>query len=144
MSDWASRFLSLARTVAGWSKDSTQVGAVAVEPASKRVLQTGYNGIPRGVRDLPSRLERPHKYRFVCHAEANLVAHAARSVLQGATVYVTHQPCADCAKLLINAGVARVVCGDGSTAMSAELFDAARVMFAEAGVEVEMQRSNQQ
>lgn len=139
MADWSARFLDLARTVAQWSKDTTKVGAVAVDPASRRVLELGFNGIPRGVHDWPARLERPLKYRFACHAEQNLVAHAARSVLEGATVFVTHAPCADCAKLLINAGVARVVCGDGQTAMSPDLFTAARVMFDEAGVSFDQQ-----
>lgn len=134
---WTARFLDLAHHVAQWSKDSTKVGAVAVSAKDRRVLQTGFNGIPRGVRDLPTRMERPAKYRFTCHAEANLVAHAARSVLDGATVYVTHAPCCDCAKLLINAGVAKVVYGPGQTAMNPEMFSAAATMFSEAGVEVE-------
>lgn len=134
---WTQRFLDLASHVAQWSKDGTQVGAVAVDPSSKQILELGFNGIPRGVRDLPSRMERPVKYRFTCHAEQNLVAHAARSVLEGATVYVTHAPCCDCAKLLINAGVKRIVCGSGQTNMKPEMFEAARTMFAEAGVEVE-------
>ena len=134
---WTQRFLDLASHVAQWSKDSTKVGAVAVNPVSRHVLEMGYNGPPRGVRDLPSRFERPDKYKYACHAEASLVAHAARSVLEGATVYVTHAPCCDCAKLLINAGVAKVVCGSGQTNMKPEMFEAARTMFAEAGVEVE-------
>lgn len=134
---WTQRFLDLAHEVAQWSKDSTKVGAVAVSYDDRRVMETGYNGIPRGVRDLPSRMERPAKYKFMCHAEQNLVAHAARSTLDGAIVYVTHAPCCDCAKLLINAGVAKVVYGAGQTNMNPEMFEAARTMFAEAGVEVE-------
>lgn len=135
---WTSRFLDLAQHIAQWSKDpSTKVGAVAVETTSKRVLETGYNGPPRGVRDLPTRFERPAKYYCTAHAEQNLVAHAARSVLAGSTVYVTHAPCCDCAKLLINAGVAKVVYGAGQTNMKPEMFTAAATMFAEAGVEVE-------
>lgn len=134
---WTGRFLDLAQHIAQWSKDTTKVGAVAVDPSSKHVLETGYNGIARGVKDLAARMERPLKYKFMCHAEANLVAHAARSVLSGATVYVTHAPCCDCAKLLINAGVAKVVYGDGQTAMNPEMFMAAAIMFDEAGVEVE-------
>ena len=134
---WTGRFLDLAQHIAQWSKDSTKVGAVAVNPQSRHILELGFNGIPRGVRDLPSRLERPAKYRFACHAEQNLVAHAARSVLEGSTVYVTHAPCCDCAKLLINAGVAKVVYGNGQTNMNPEMFAAAATMFAEAGVEVE-------
>jgi dCMP deaminase len=130
---WCDRFLTLAQHVAGWSKDTTKVGAVAVDYA-KRVLETGYNGLPRGVRDLPERMERPAKYLWTGHAEANLVAHAARDRLQGSTVYVTHLCCSGCARSLINAGVAVVVCGDGTTSMPQEEFDVAVQMFREAGV----------
>lgn len=132
---WLWRFRDLAKQVASWSKDSTKVGAVAVTD-DKAVVATGYNGLPRGVMDLPERLERPAKYLYTTHAEANIVAHAARTVLRGTTVFVTHCCCAQCAALLINAGVARVVIGDGKTHMSDETFIAAKQMFIEAGVEV--------
>lgn len=136
---WHRRFLSLARHVAGWSKDpSTKVGAVAVSPA-RAVIETGYNGLPRGVADTPERMERPAKYLWTAHAEENLVAHAARARLEGTTVYVTHFCCAACTRMLINAGVAKVVVGVGQTNMPAETFNAARQMFCEAGVEIEHQ-----
>ena len=108
---WTQRFLDLAAHVAGWSKDpSTRVGAVAVDPDSRAVLSTGYNGLPRGVEDHCSRMQRPGKYLWTAHAEENLVAHAARHTLRGATVYVTHLCCANCTRMLINAGVAKIVC----------------------------------
>ena len=136
MSKWVRFFLGMAHTVATMSKDSTRVGAVAADD-SRRILETGYNGVPRGVRDTAERLERPEKYLWVSHAEENLVAHAARDRLAGSTVYVTHLCCARCARSLINAGVAKVVCGDGTTSMPAEEFGAAVTMFQEAGVELE-------
>ena len=137
MADWTARFMDLARHIAGWSKDSTQVGAVAVGP-NREVLATGYNGPPRGVEDRPERFVRPEKYRFASHAEQNAVAHAARHgvSLDGATVYVTHYPCSTCARLLIQSGISAVVVGDGITSMPADEFDAAAVMFKEAGVTV--------
>ena len=56
---WNQRFLEIAKTVAGWSKDpSTKVGAVAVSDA-RAILTTGYNGIPRFVADFPERYRRP-------------------------------------------------------------------------------------
>lgn len=143
MTDWHGRFLALAATIAGWSKDPrTKVGAVAVG-TSKQVLETGFNGIPRGVRDLDERMERPAKYLWTAHAEENLVAHAARKQLEGSTVYVTHLCCAACARMLINAGVAAVVVGDGQTSMPQDQFDAAAVMFEEAGVGVITQEIEQ-
>lgn len=136
MSKWTERFMSLAKEVASWSKDSTKVGSVAVD-VDKRVLETGYNGLPRGVDDKPERMERPAKYLWTSHAESNLVAHAARDRLLGSTVYVTHLCCSGCARSLINAGVSRVVCGDGITSMPQEEFDVAIQMFHEAGVVLE-------
>lgn len=133
---WMQRFLALAQSIASWSKDTTKVGAVAVD-TSKRILETGFNGLPRGVADLPERMERPAKYLWTGHAEENLVSHAARDRLAGSTVYVTHLCCNGCARMLINAGVARVVVGDGTTSMPQEQFDVAVQMFREAGVTLE-------
>lgn len=133
---WRKRFLDLARLVASWSKDpTTHVGAVATD-ADRGVLESGYNGLPRGVLDLEFRVERPAKYLWTTHAEANLVAAAAKHRLSGSTVYVTHVCCAQCAALLINAGVAEVVAGSGDTSMPQEQFDVAMEMFMEAGVKV--------
>jgi dCMP deaminase len=133
---WAKRFMDVAQVVAQWSKDpSTKVGAVAVD-MDNRVLETGYNGLPRHVEDRTERMERPQKYMWTAHAEENLVAHAARDRLDGATVYVTHMCCASCTRMLINAGVARVVVGPGVTSMPLEQFEIARTMLSEAGVEL--------
>ncbi len=138
---WSKRFLDLAHVVAAWSKDSTKVGAIAVGNC-QQILATGYNGPPRGVEDnldrvgLPSSVN-PKKLLWCLHAEANLVAHAARPSLQDTTVYVTHHCCAQCAALLINAGVKHVVYGGGTTVMPDEHFEVASQMFEEAGVTVE-------
>lgn len=132
---WHNRFLDLAKHIASWSKDTTKVGAVAVAP-SKQILETGFNGLPRGVLDLPERMQRPAKYLWTSHAEENLVSHAARQVLAGSTVYVTHLCCSKCARMLVNAGVSRVIVGDGLTSMPQEEFDVATQMLSEAGVEL--------
>jgi dCMP deaminase len=73
---------------------------------------------------------------FAAHAEANLISFAARVGIptKGCTVYVTHAPCSNCAKTLIQAGVEVLVIGDGTTSMPPEEFHAASVMFREAGV----------
>ncbi len=117
------------------SKDPTQVGAVLVGP-SKDVRLCSYNGPPIGVVDKPERFERPAKYLYASHAEANLISFAAREGIstKGCTVYVTHHPCATCARLIIQAGITRVVYGDGSTHMPDAEFEAAHQMFAEAGI----------
>ena len=133
---WNDYHMGFAKHAALKSKDSTQGGAVAIG-LHKQVVETGFNGPPRGVLDSPERRERPAKYLFAAHAEANLVATAARARLEGTTVYVTHFCCSGCAKSLIQAGVSRVVGGGGVTSMPDEEFEAASAMFAEAGVVVE-------
>jgi dCMP deaminase len=107
---WEARFMRLAQEVASWSKDpSTQVGAVLVEPVTKRVISMGYNGFPRGVFDMESRYcDRPVKYQFVVHAELNAIL-AAKEPLDNATLYVTLSPCNECAKAVIQSGIRRVI-----------------------------------
>lgn len=135
--DWTEYYMGFAEHAAKKSKDSTRVGAVLVGPDGE-IRLTGYNGPPRGVKDLPARRERPDKYLFASHAEANLIAFAAREGIRtkGCTVYVTHMCCSACTRTLIQAGVGAVVFGSGTTSMPAAEFEAARAMFEEAGVEL--------
>ncbi|MDE4591099.1 deoxycytidylate deaminase [Sinorhizobium meliloti] len=136
--EWPAYYFGFAEHAAKKSKDSTQVGAVLVGPEGE-IRLTGYNGPPRGVNDTKMRRERPTKYLFASHAEANLIAFAAREGIRTKLchVYVTHHPCAACARTLIQAGISCVVVGPASfangSAINAEL-DAAAEMFAEAGV----------
>lgn len=135
---WNRYFMDMAQLVSRKSKDpNTKVGCVIVT-SDKVVAATGYNGIPAGVKDLPERMERPAKYLWTAHAEENAVALAARvgSRLKGATAYVTHAPCSRCARSLIQAGVAIVYTGNGTTSMPAEEFSVAAMMFEEASVSV--------
>ena len=134
--DWNSYFAGFAEHAAMKSKDTTKVGAVLIGHEGE-VRLTAYNGPPRGVQDVPDRFERPRKYLFAAHAEANLIAFAAREGIRtaGCSVYVTHMPCAGCARTLIQAGIKRVAFGPGRTSMPADEFEAAATMFAEAGVE---------
>lgn len=109
MTDWDARFIRFAREVATWSKDpSTQVGAVIVDSA-RRVVSTGFNGLPRGVDDTPERLQnRDVKLRLTLHAEHNAVLFARRA-LEGCTLYSTRPCCAQCAAVIIQSGLTRVV-----------------------------------
>lgn len=117
-----------------------QVGAIVVR--DRRIVSTGYNGAPSGVAHcaqagcLRQQLGIPsgerHELCRAIHAEQNALIQAARygSVVQGGTVYVTCQPCSLCAKMLINAGIVRIVFkGDYPD----ELAD---TMLREAGVEL--------
>ena len=137
---WQQRFLDVATEVSTWSKDpSTKVGCVMVSEDGV-IVATGYNGIARGVQDHPERMERPTKYLWTVHAEAAAVANAARSGarLKGATAFISHMSCAGCARLMLNAGIECVVVGPGQTSLPAEEFEAAAIMFAEAGVKTMM------
>lgn len=135
---WGDYFIRIARAIATKSRDpSTQVGAVLVD--EDRVIRaTGYNGLPRGVRDLPERLQRPAKYIWTSHAEMNTIAHAARVGVptKGCTLIVTHEPCAMCARLILQAGISHLIIGTGTTSMPAEEFEVSRTMLEEAGVNV--------
>ena len=110
---WHRRFINLAKEYSTWSKDpSTQVGAVAIDPNTRRVLSGGYNGFPRGIEDTDERLNnRDLKHSLVVHAEMNLIYNATRSgiSLEGASLYVWGLPvCSECAKGIIQTGIQRV------------------------------------
>jgi dCMP deaminase len=143
---WQKYFLEMAEQVATRSKDpSTKVGCV-ISTEDKVVVATGYNGIPRDVLDKPERMERPAKYLWTSHAEENAVAMAARvgSRLRGGHAFVTHMPCCRCARMLIQAGISTMYCGDGTTSMPLEEFDVATQMFREAGVLVVLTKQKEE
>lgn len=125
---WDSYFVAIARLVATRSTcRRRQVGAVMVR--ERRLVACGFNGAPH---------RAPHCLDFGCareglpsggrldlcravHAEANCIAQAARfgAALKGADCYVTCQPCAGCARLLVQAGVERIVWAEGYPAPDA-------------------------
>ncbi len=111
---WDEYFMGIALLSAQRSKDnSTQVGACIVSP-QRKILSLGYNGMPTGCNDdeMPwGRTGNPldTKYLYVCHAELNAILNADIGSLRGATVYVTLFPCNECAKAIIQTGIAEVV-----------------------------------
>ena len=101
-----------------------QVGAVIVQ--DRHVIATGYNGAPRGLEHCAERggclreeLGVPsgekHELCRALHAEQNAIIQAATlgQSVEGATIYITHQPCVICAKMIINAGIQRIVVREG-------------------------------
>lgn len=106
--------LSMARTWAkARSKDpNTQVGAVVYNVSTGEMF-FGYNGFARGVKDLPSRWEKPYKYDYVIHAEENAVLKmlAAVGTIDKNNNYImvcTHKPCCRCISRIIQAGIKSV------------------------------------
>jgi dCMP deaminase len=131
---WDEYFMEIARTVATRATcPRARVGAVLTR--ERRILTTGYNGAPRGVShctDVGCIMADGHCLRAT-HAEANAIVQGALHgvSLQGATAYCTHQPCSGCSKLLISAGVVRIVYRDAYPDPVAEL------LLGEAGVTAE-------
>lgn len=137
--DWDSYFIKMAELAATRSTClRRRVGAVIVK--DRMVLATGYNDTPRGVPncgdggcarcagDAPSGMG--HDTCLCIHAEMNCVIQAAYHgvSINGAGIYVTHQPCLVCAKMILNAGIRRVVfAGDYPDALAREMLEAAGV-----------------
>lgn len=125
MDKWDIRFMDLTETVGSWAScHRRKVGAVIVR--DHRVMTTVYNGAPAGIESciergecLREKLNIPsgtqHELCYAAHAEQNAIIQAARYGINinGATLYCTHQPCVICAKMIINAGINRVVYKEG-------------------------------
>ncbi|MBT9133354.1 MAG: tRNA-specific adenosine deaminase [Firmicutes bacterium] len=137
---WDEYFMAITRTVAERSTClRRRVGAVVI--LDKRILTTGYNGAPTGLghcldigclreqQNVPSG-ER-HELCRGLHAEQNAIIQAALSgvSIKGGTLYTTHFPCVLCAKMLINAGIKRIVFSEGyPDLLSRELLTEAGLM----------------
>lgn len=124
------RYLRMAQI---WAENSyckrRQVGALIVK--DKMIISDGYNGTPSGFPNVCEN-EEGLTFPYVLHAEANAITKIARSGnnSDGATLYVTDSPCIECAKLIIQAGIVRVV-----YARSYRLSDGIDLL-REAGIEV--------
>ena len=127
MDKWDKRFMNMAYVVASWSscyKENRQVGSVIVR--DKRILTTGYNGASSGLVSCKEKGEclrqklgiasgTRHELCYAVHAEQNAIIQAAKMgvSVDGATLYVTHQPCTICTKMIINSGIKRIVYREG-------------------------------
>ena len=105
------RYLRMAKI---WAENSyckrRQVGAIVVK--RQMIISDGYNGTPSGFVNVCE--ENDVTKPYVLHAEANAITKLARShnSSEGATLYVTASPCLECSKLIIQAGIKRVIYGD--------------------------------
>lgn len=140
MTNWDKKFLDVAILTASWSKDQNRkVGCVFTDTDNNQ-LSGGYNGFPRGIADDHRLHDRETKLPMVVHAEANAVAAAARNghALKNSTAYITLPPCSQCAALLIQAGVHRVVFLSGVKPSKWESnWALAQGLLTEAGIEFE-------
>ena len=144
---WDEYFMQMAELTAQRSTCLRRhVGAVIVQ--DKHVVATGYNGAPKGVAHcaelggcLREKMGIPsgerHELCRALHAEQNAIIQAATLAqsIEGASIYITHQPCIICAKMIINAGIKRIVVKEGyPDEMSVKMLDEAGlkiVMFGE-------------
>ena len=124
---WDKRFMQMAWVISGWAscyQPDRKIGAVIVK--DKRILTTGYNGAPAGIKTCVERGEclrkklgipsgTKHEICYAIHAEQNAIIQAAKLgvSIDGATLYCTHQPCVICAKMIVNSGIRRVVYEQG-------------------------------
>jgi len=110
---WDRKFLSLTAEVASFSKDpSTQVGAIIID-SERRIMSTGYNGLPSYIPDTTYILnDRRLKYPLVDHAEKNAFLYADKYGLDvtECTIYTwPFMPCLDCYDLIKNHGIKKIV-----------------------------------
>lgn len=134
---WDDRFIALASVIAAWSKDpNTQVGCIIVDK-NRRIVSTGYNGFPRGIKDDLRLWSREMKLEIILHAEVNALMYA-REDLTGSTLYVWPMPpCSRCAAQIIQSGISRVVSPPASPRwkhscdLSLELFKEAGIIYSQ-------------
>lgn len=142
---WQKRWLRLAHEVASWSKDQVQVGAVIFDQ-NRNPRGFGYNGIPRGLDDTrPDRLQKPLKNWYFEHAERNVIYACSRNGIScdGCTIAVTHWPCTDCTRAIIQSGITQVIVDQACLDPQQYFYqkwqpqiEESQVMLAEAGIEV--------
>ncbi|MDR3225054.1 MAG: cytidine/deoxycytidylate deaminase family protein [Clostridiales Family XIII bacterium] len=122
---WDAYFMGIAKLTAERSTClRRKVGAVIVQ--DKQIVATGYNGAPKGIAHcdekggcLREKLCIPsgerHELCRALHAEQNAIIQAATSgqSIEGATIYITNQPCSICAKMIINAGIRKIIVNEG-------------------------------
>jgi len=137
---WDQYFMSVACLSAKRSKDpSTQVGACIVD-SKNRILGTGYNGFPNiqnGCNDdvFPWTTESDdpanNKYFYVVHAEVNAILNSADRNLSNSTMYVTHYPCVECAKLIVQSEIKTLIYKEKNTKSNnyADGYNATKKMF---------------
>ena len=140
MDKWDKRFLNLTEHVSQWSKDpSTKVGACIVDPTN-RIVSIAYNGFPIGVDDNEDYLnDRDKKLQRTIHAEPNAILFAQRDLTDHTLYVYPFPPCVNCAALIVQSGIVRVVSPDASPELRErwhESMVAAEEMFKEAGVEL--------
>ena len=123
-----------------FSRDpNTKVAAIVIDK-NNNIRSIGYNGLPRRFEETTERWSKPNKYNYVVHAEANAIATAARNgvKLDGCILVSTLFPCNECGKLIIQAGIKKIVtCKPREESSWLESFNFSKEMFDECGIEID-------
>jgi len=145
--DWDHYFMAIAE-VAALRSNCRRRHVAAVLVRDHRIISTGYNGTPRGIRNCDEggcprcNSETPSGHNLheclCCHAEENAIVQAAYHgiAVKGATLYTTYSPCLLCSKMIINAGIKEVIFKDHYT-----IDDISMRLLAEAGVAIRALRA---
>jgi len=107
--DWDTYFLGIAQAVATRATCPRASHGAVIVSEDRRILATGYNGAPAGVphcTEVGCAVVNNHCVRVI-HAEANAILQAGRAA-QGAAIYITGQPCLECCKVIVQAGISEV------------------------------------
>lgn len=108
-------WMGIADAVSKKSPDAeTKVGAILVKNDTGMIIATSYNGFVRGAPDDILPKVRPEKYKYIVHAENNLLAHTSKNgiAVNNCKLIITLSPCQGCLRLLFQAGITEVICRD--------------------------------
>lgn len=124
---WDEYFVSVAFLSSMRSLDPLNRGGACLVNRENRIIGIGYCGLPRGIDELHD--DDDGRY-FICHSIMNAILNKNQHDIKGARVYTSRFPCSECAKLIIQAGVERVIYSSG------EVVEASKILFTLAGVSV--------
>jgi dCMP deaminase len=124
---WDEYFMSVAFLSSLRSVDEQFKGGACVVNTENRIVGIGYCGFPRGIPDSVSISERSF---FLCHSIMNAILNKNQYDIRGSRVYCTRYPCSECAKMMIQAGITRVIYSSGKPV------EATRILFSLAGVSI--------
>ena len=124
---WDEYFISVAFLSSMRSVDPNNRGGACLVNSENRIVGIGYCGLPRGIDELHDGDDGRY---FVCHSIMNAILNKNQHDIKGSRVYTSRFPCSECAKLIIQAGVNRVIYSAG------EIVEASKILFTLAGVSV--------
>lgn len=108
--NWDNRWAKILVVMAEWSEDTSSKYSALIVDKKNRLISSGFNGIPRGIKLRPAHHLRPDKHHHFVHAEVNAILNAAAVgvSVEGCVSYLIQPPCGQCAGAIINAGISMI------------------------------------